>query len=237
VVLDKIRTRIFADGANLQSILELADDPRISGFTTNPTLMRQAGVADYARFAAELLSHVRTHPVSFEVFADEPVEIRRQARLISSWGANVYVKIPVTTTSGEPMTEVVRDLSHDGVKVNVTAMCTLGQVETMTAAVAGGAPSYLSVFAGRIADAGVDPVPLVRRAVEIMAAAPAAECLWASPREVLNLLQADSAGCHIITMTPDLLRKLDCVGKDLLQFSLETVQMFFRDAAAAGYSL
>ncbi len=236
-MLDKITTRIFADGASLPAILELARDPRISGFTTNPTLMRQAGVTDYAAFAAELLGHITTHPVSFEVFADEPEEMRRQARLIASWGENVYVKIPVTTTAGEPMTELVRDLSHDGVKVNVTAMCTLAQVETATAAVAGGAPSYLSIFAGRIADAGVDPVPLVRRAVEIMAAAPAAECLWASPREVLNLVQANSAGCHIITMTPDLLRKLDCLGKDLSQFSLETVQMFFRDAASAGYSL
>jgi transaldolase len=236
-VPDKITTRIFADGASLPAILELARDPRISGFTTNPTLMRQAGVSDYAAFAAELLGHVTTLPVSFEVFADEPEEMRRQARLIASWGENVYVKIPVTTTAGEPMTELVRDLSHDGVKVNVTAMCTLEQVEVATAAVAGGAPSYLSVFAGRIADAGVDPVPLVRRAVEIMTAAPAAECLWASPREVLNLVQANSAGCHIITMTPDLLRKLDLLGKDLSQFSLETVQMFFRDATAAGYSL
>jgi transaldolase len=236
-VLDKIATRIFADGANLQSILELADDPRISGFTTNPTLMRQAGVTEYTRFAAELLSHVTTHPVSFEVFADEREEMRRQARLIASWGANVYVKIPVTTTSGEPMTELVHDLSHDGVKVNVTAMFTLDQVDAITGAVAGGAPSYLSIFAGRIADAGVDPVPLVRRAVEIMSAAPAAECMWASPREVLNLVQANSAGCHIITMTPDLLRKLDGLGKDLSQFSLETVRMFFRDAAAAGYSI
>lgn len=163
--------------------------------------------------------------------------MRRQAKLIASWGENVYVKIPVTTTSGEPMTELVHDLSHDGVKVNVTAMFTLAQVEGITAAVAGGAPSYLSIFAGRIADAGVDPVPLVRRAVEIMAAAPGAECMWASPREVLNLVQANSAGCHIITMTLDLLRKLDGLGKDLSQFSLETVQMFFRDAAAAGYSI
>ena len=236
-MLDKITTRIFADGANLQSILELADDPRISGFTTNPTLMHQAGVTDYARFAAELLSHVTTHPVSFEAFADEREDMRRQAKLIASWGENVYVKIPVTTTSGEPMTELVHDLSHDGVKVNVTAMFTLAQVEGITAAVAGGAPSYLSIFAGRIADAGVDPVPLVRRAVEIMAAAPGAECMWASPREVLNLVQANSAGCHIITMTLDLLRKLDGLGKDLSQFSLETVQMFFRDAAAAGYSI
>jgi transaldolase len=236
-VVDKITTRIFVDGANLQSILEFADDPRISGFTTNPTLMRQAGVTDYARFASELLDRVTTHPVSFEVIADEPMEMRRQARIIASWGTNVYVKIPVTTTSGAPMTELVRDLSHDGVKVNVTAMFTLDQVEEITAALAGGAPSHLSIFAGRIADAGVDPVPLVRRAVEIMAAAPLAECIWASPREVLNYIQANSAGCHIITMTPDLLRKLDGLGKDLAQFSLETVQMFFRDAASAGYSL
>jgi len=236
-VLGKITTRIFVDGANPQSILEFADDRRISGFTTNPTLMREAGVTDYARFAAELLSHVTTLPVSFEVFADEPGEMRRQARTIASWGENVYVKIPVTTTSGTPMSELVRDLSHDGVKVNITAMFTLDQVSEITDAVTGGAPSYLSLFAGRIADTGVDPVPLVRRAVEIMAVAPLAECIWASPREVLNLIQANSVGCHIITMTPDLLRKLDGLGKDLAQFSLETVQMFHRDAASAGYSL
>lgn len=230
-------TRLFADGADLTGILALLQDERISGFTTNPTLMRQAGLADYTAFARELLEHVTTHPVSFEVFADDPDEIRRQARLIAGWADNVYVKIPITTTSGEPLTDVVRELSSEGVRVNVTAMFTIKQVDAVTAAVLDGAPSYLSIFAGRVADAGVDPVPLMREALEIMSAAPRAECIWASPREVFNYVQAQSIGCHIITMTHDLLRKLDGLGKDLDQFSLETVQMFRRDATAAGYTL
>ncbi|HLI14604.1 MAG TPA: transaldolase [Acidimicrobiales bacterium] len=232
-----LTTRLFADGADLEEILALARDERISGFTTNPTLMRKAGVADYAAFAAELLEHVRTKPVSFEVFADEPDEIRRQAKLISSWADNVYVKVPVTTTRGERLDELVRELSEGGVRVNVTAIFTLDQVRRITAAVRDGAPSYVSIFAGRIADAGVDPVPLVAEALEIMREAPRAECIWASPRELYNLVQANAVGCHIITMTNDLLRKLDCLGKPLEQFSLETVEMFHRDAAAAGYSL
>lgn len=236
-MLEQIRTRIFADGANVEGILAVASDPRISGFTTNPTLMRQAGITDYAAFAHELLEQVQRHPISFEVFADEPEEIRRQARTISSWADNVYVKIPVTTTSGQSLADLAKELSEDGVKVNVTAMFTLEQVEEVTKAVSDGAPSYLSIFAGRIADAGVDPVPLMRESIHIMASAPRAECIWASPREVLNLVQADSVGCHIITMTHDLLKKLDTLGKDLADYSLETVQMFFRDAAAAGYQL
>jgi transaldolase len=236
-MIEQIRTKIFADGANLDGILAFAADPRISGFTTNPTLMRQAGITDYQAFAHQLLEKVTEHPISFEVFADEESEILRQARTIASWADNVYVKIPVTTTTGAPLTEVVRALSHDGVKVNVTAMFTVAQVREITSAVAGGAPSYLSIFAGRIADAGVDPLPIMRESIEVMAAAPLAECIWASPREVLNLVQADSVGCHIITMTHDLLKKIDGLGKDLTQFSLETVQMFFRDADAAGYQL
>jgi transaldolase len=230
-------TRVFADGANLPAILELVENPRISGFTTNPTLMRQAGITKYAEFAQELLERVTVHPVSFEVFADDPEEIRRQAKIIAAWGENVYVKIPVTTTKGESLAPLVKDLSHDGVKVNVTAMFTIPQVTEITAAVTGGAPSYLSVFAGRIADAGVDPVPIMREAIGVMASAEQAECIWASPREVLNYVQANDVGCHIITMTSDLLRKLDGLGKDLEQFSLETVQMFHRDAAEAGFAL
>jgi transaldolase len=236
-VLNGLRTKLFADGANLEGILELAKDPRISGFTTNPTLMRQADIRDYAGFAAEMLAAVPDLPISFEVFADEVSEMRRQAKVIASWGTNVYVKIPVTTTTGESLVDLVHDLSHDGVSVNVTAVFTPPQVERVTTALVGGAPAYISVFAGRIADAGVDPIPIVEQSVAIMQAAPNAECIWASPREVLNLIQADRAGCHIITMTRDLLRKLDGLGKDLEQFSLETVQMFFRDAEAAGYEL
>lgn len=230
-------TKIFADGANLESILALASNERISGFTTNPTLMRQAGISDYAGFAKELLTHITDRPISFEVFADDSDEIRRQALLISSWADNVYVKIPITTTKGESLTPLVNELSGDGVKLNVTAMFTLDQVRETTKAVQDGAPSYLSIFAGRIADAGVDPVPLMAEAINIMKDATRAECIWASPREVLNLIQAESIGCHIITMTHDLLKKLSIIGKDLTQYSLETVQMFFEDATSAGYKL
>jgi transaldolase len=237
-VFDRITTRVFADGADLDSILRLSADPRISGFTTNPTLMWKAGLTEYADFAERLLERITKHPISFEVFADDEAEIRRQARRIASWGENVYVKIPVTTTSGESLAPLVRELSEDGVQINVTALFTTAQVELITAAVAEGAPSYISVFAGRIADAGVDPIPIMQRSVEILAAgAPRAELIWASPREVLNLVQADQVGCHIITMTSDLLKKLDSLGKNLDQFSLETVQMFRRDAIAAGFTL
>jgi transaldolase len=237
-VIDRISTRIFADGADLDGILRLASDPRISGFTTNPTLMWKAGLTEYADFAERLLERITTHPISFEVFADDEAEIRRQARRIAAWGSNVYVKIPVTTTSGESLAPLVRELSEDGVQVNVTALFTTAQVELLTAAVGDGAPSYISVFAGRIADAGVDPIPIMRRSVEILAAgAPRAELIWASPREVLNVVQSDEVGCHIITMTHDLLKKLDSLGKNLDQFSLETVQMFRRDAIAAGFTL
>ena len=233
----QISTRIFADGADLDGILKLALNPRIAGFTTNPTLMRKAGLTDYAKFAQGLLERVTTHPISFEVFADDAKEMRRQARIISSWGENVYVKIPVATTKGESMSSLVRELCEDGVKINVTALFTTAQVELITAAVKDGAPSYISVFAGRIADAGIDPMPIMARSVDIMAQAPRSELIWASPREVLNLVQADQVGCHIITMTHDLLGKLDCLGKGLEQYSLETVQMFHRDAAAAGFTL
>ena len=229
--------KIFADGADLDGILSLAENPRISGFTTNPTLMWKAGLTDYQDFAQRLLERITTHPISFEVFADDAQEMRRQARLINSWGENVYVKIPVTTTSGESMAPLVRELSEDGVKINVTALFTTAQVELITAAVSEGAPSYVSVFAGRIADAGVDPLPIMTKAVGVLVDAPRAELIWASPREILNVVQADQVGCHIITLTHDLLPKLDSLGKDLDQFSLETVQMFHRDAQTAGFTL
>jgi len=236
-VLDQISTRIFADGADLDSILSLAADPRIKGFTTNPTLMRKAGLTRYSEFAQSLLEQVTRHPVSFEVFADDPDEIRRQARLIAGWGENVYVKVPITTTNGEPLASLIRELSESGIKVNVTALFTTAQVELITAAVMDGAPSNISVFAGRIADAGVDPVPIMVRSLEIMERAPRAELIWASPREILNLVQADRIGCHIITVTHELLKKLDCLGKSLEQYSLETVRMFHDDAVAAGFTL
>jgi transaldolase len=236
-MLDQITTRIFADGADLDGILTLAENPRISGFTTNPTLMHKVGLTDYERFARDLLERVRTHPISFEVFADEPEEMRRQAARSASWGENVYVKIPVTSTKGESMAPLARELSEDGIKVNVTALFTTAQVELIAAAVADGAPSYISVFAGRIADAGVDPMPIVARSLEIMRQAPDSELIWASPREILNLVQANEVGCHIITITHDLLKKLDGLGKSLEQFSLETVRMFHADALAAGFTL
>ncbi|HEY7960504.1 MAG TPA: transaldolase [Solirubrobacteraceae bacterium] len=236
-MLDQISTRIFADGADLDGILALAADPRIAGFTTNPTLMWKAGLTNYAEFAQRLLERITKHPISFEVFADDPREMRRQARTIASWGENVYVKIPVTTTAGSSLAPLARELSEDGVKVNVTALFTTAQVELITAAVKDGAPSCISVFAGRIADAGIDPLPIMARAVAIMAQAPRAELIWASPREILNLVQADQVGCHIITITHDLLKKLDCLGKSLEQYSLETVRMFHGDALAAGYTL
>jgi transaldolase len=236
-MIETIQTKVYADGADLDGILRLAADPLISGFTTNPTLMWKAGLTDYGDFALRLLERIRDKPISFEVFADTESEIRRQARLLASTGPNVYVKIPVTTTSGESMAPLVRELSEDGVQVNVTALFTTAQVELITAAVADGAPSCISVFAGRIADAGIDPLPIMQKSLDIMAAAPRAELIWASPREVLNLVQANAIGCHIITMTHDLLPKVKSLGKDLVAFSLETVQMFRRDAVAAGFSL
>lgn len=236
-MLDQISTRIFADGADIDGILALAADSRIAGFTTNPTLMRKVGLTDYARFAQELLARVTERPISFEVFADDIPEMRRQAHTIASWGENVYVKIPVTSTTGESMAPLARELSERGVKVNVTALFTTAQVELIAAAVADGAPSYISVFAGRIADAGVDPLPIMASSLEIMARAPRSELIWASPREILNLIQADEIGCHIITITHELLRKLDGLGKNLEQYSLETVRMFHDDALAAGFTL
>jgi transaldolase len=232
------RIKIFADGASLPSMLESARDPRIAGFTTNPTLMRKAGISDYRAFAKEVLAAIKDKPISFEVFADDVPEMRRQAREIATWGANVYVKIPVTNTRRESMEGLVKELSGAGVKLNVTAICTLEQVRDVARALAGGAPSVVSVFAGRIADTGRDPIPLMKEALQICrASAPSAELLWASPRELLNIVQAAEIGCDIITVTPDLLKKLELVGKDLADFSLETVQMFFKDAQAAGFVL
>ena len=232
-----LKVKIFADGADLTSIADACEDPGISGFTTNPTLIRKAGLSDYESFAKEFLMHVERKPVSFEVLADDPAEVIRQARIIASWGDNVYVKVPVTNTKGLSMASEVRSLSEDGVKVNVTAIFTTSQAEVMAEAVRDGAPSNLSVFAGRIADAGVDPMPIMKETVEILSSLPSCELIWASPREVLNAVQADLVGCHIITMTPDLIGKLDLLGKDLGAFSLDTVKMFHDDARSAGLTV
>jgi transaldolase len=196
--------------------------------------MRSAGLTDYEQFARTLLEAVDEHPVSLEVCADEPGEIRRQAARLAGWGSNVFVKVPITTTTGEPLTPVVKDLASDGVKVNVTAIFTVAQVEQSVLALDGGPPSFVSVFAGRIADAGVDPVPVVAESVRLANDCNGPEVIWASPREVLNLVQARTVGCHVITMTLDLLKKLSLLGKDLEEFSRETVEMFYRDAQAAG---
>jgi transaldolase len=230
--------KIFADGAALAPMLELYKNPRISGFTTNPTLMRKAGITDYRAFAHEVLAAIKDKPISFEVFADEFSEMKRQALEIKTWGDNVYVKIPITNTKRESAAPLIRELASSGVKLNVTALCTVDQVRETAAALKGGAPSVVSVFAGRIADTGRDPIPLMKESLTICrAAGKGVELLWASPRELLNIVQAAEIGCDIITVTPDVLAKLPTIGKDLGQFSLETVQMFYKDAQAAGFKL
>ena len=229
--------KIFADGADKAGMLSMYNNPRIDGFTTNPTLMRKAGITDYVGFAKEILQTIDDKPVSFEVFADEFEEMERQAREIATWGSNVYVKIPVTNTKKLSTASLIKKLSAEGVQLNITAILSLEQVSDVADALKNGSSSFVSVFAGRIADTGVDPVPLMKRALEILKPVSNAELLWASPREVLNVYQAESIGCHIITATNDILNKLDLKGKDLEEYSLETVQMFFDDAQQAGYRL
>jgi transaldolase len=233
--VDQLSVKIFADGADLAGMLDMYRQPFIKGFTTNPTLMRKAGISDYRAFAREVVQAIPDRPISFEVFSDELAEMERQAREIATWGPHVYVKIPVTNTRREPAYDLVRRLSQSGVKVNVTALMSLEQVERAAAAVAGHAPACVSVFAGRVADTGRDPVPLMAAAVEILKKAPNAELIWASPRELLNIFHADAVGCHIITVTNDLLQKLPLIGRDLEDFSLDTVKMFHNDAAKAGF--
>lgn len=235
--LSQLRIALFADGADLDGIRALASDKRIRGFTTNPTLMRKAGISDYAGFARQAIEIVGDRPISFEVFADDFGTMELQAREIASWGRNVNVKIPVTNSVGEPTYELVARLAVHRVQVNVTAVFTLDQVQRVATALSPDVPAIVSVFAGRIADTGVDPIPLMRAAKVALAHRPKAQLLWASPRELLNLFHAEEAGADIITMTHDLLTKLSGVGKDLSAFSLETVQMFRRDAVAAGYEI
>jgi transaldolase len=235
---DRLTVKVFADGAELEGCRALAADPLIQGFTTNPTLMRKAGITDYETFARDLLEIVTDRPISFEVFSDEPDEMERQALRIAAWSENVYVKIPVTNTRGETTEPLLRTLAAAGVQVNVTGLMTIAQVERVADAVAGPTASNISIFAGRIADTGVDPVPVMTQALEIMAeVAPHSELIWASPRELLNVVQADDIGCHIITVTHDLLKKLPLLAKDHDEYSLDTVKMFHSDAAAAGYTL
>lgn len=235
--LSDLRVKLFADGADRAKMLELARDPRIRGFTTNPSLMRKAGITDYERFAREILAAIPDRPISFEVFADEFDDMERQARKIASWGENVYVKIPITNTRRESSCELIGRLAHSGIRVNVTAVLTLGQVRQATAALAGGAPAVVSVFAGRIADTGRDPVPVMSAAAELVHSVPGIELLWASVRELYNIVQADAAGCDIITVTPELLARLQLWGKDLDEYSLETVKTFYADAQRSGYRI
>lgn len=235
--VSNLKVKIFADGADLNAIRELAKNPLIKGFTTNPTLMRVAGVEDYEAFAHEVLAEIKDRPVSFEVFADDLDEMEKQGLKIASWGANVNVKVPITNTKGESTAPLIKKLSDAGVVVNVTAIMTLEQVQETCDALNADTGAIVSVFAGRIADTGVDPVPVMKQCAEILKAKPKAELLWASPRELLNIFHADETGCGIITVTPDVLKKLSGVGKDLTQFSLETVEMFYRDATAAGYTI
>lgn len=235
--VERLSVKLFADGADKAAIMELYRNPLIKGFTTNPTLMRKAGVSDFEGFAREILEVIADRPISFEVFADDFAEMERQARKIATWGANVYVKIPVTDTRGELTSALVRRLTADGIKLNVTALLTLAQVHAARDAIAAGTPSFISVFAGRIADTGRDPMPIMQAAVTALLDRPEIELIWASPRELLNVFQADEIGCHVITATPDVLAKCALVGKDLDRYSLETVQMFYQDAQRAGYSL
>lgn len=235
--INNLNVKIFADGADLKSILSLYEQPYVKGFTTNPTLMRQVGISDYKSFALEVLSHIKDRPVSFEVFADDIAGMEKQAHEIASWAPNVNVKIPITNTKGESTAELVGRLSEGGVICNVTAIFSLRQLQGILDVLNPDTPAILSIFAGRIADTGFDPVPLMEEAVKLAQSKPKAEVLWASPRELLNIFQADQIGCHIITVTPDVLKKLSGVGKDLEVFSLETVQMFYNDAQAAGYNI
>ena len=235
--LANLKIKIFADGADLNGIKEMYANPMIKGFTTNPTLMRKAGVRDYKAFAHQVLEAVPDRPISFEVFADEFDEMEKQAMEIASWGRNVNVKIPVTNTRRQFSGPLIERLSRSGVQLNVTAVMTPDQVRRITECLSPNTPAIVSVFAGRIADSGRDPVPLMAEAVKILKVRPKAELIWASPRELLNIFQADAVGCHIITATNDILKKLSLVGKDLDAYSLETVEMFHRDASAVQYSI
>ena len=233
----ELRVKIFADGADKAGMLEMAAKPFIKGLTTNPTLMRKAGITDYKAFAQGVLKDIPDKPISFEVFSDDFEEMERQAIQIAGWADNVYVKIPVTNTKREPAYTLLQRLSKRRIKLNVTALMTLNQVREVAASLDPAVPSYISVFAGRVADTGRDPVPHMAAAVELLKEMPQAELIWASPRELLNIFQADSIGCHIITVTNDVLKKLDLVGKNLDDFSLDTVKMFYNDAISAGYAI
>lgn len=231
-----LKIKIFADGANVTEMKKVYSEGIVRGFTTNPTLMKKDGVKDYVAFAKDVLSEIKTMPISFEVFTDDFESMERQAREIGSWGDNVFIKIPITNTKGEPSYELIKKLSDDGMKLNVTAILTLEQIENVSKSINSGTPAIVSLFAGRIADTGRDPIPYIKESLKILKGNPNAELLWASSRELLNIFQAEECGCHIITVTNDLLKKLQMVNKDLKELSLDTVKMFYNDASSAGYS-
>ena len=232
-----LNVKLFADGADKDGMLEMYANPSISGFTTNPTLMKVAGVDNYKSFAQDILAHINDKPISFEVFSDDFIEMEKQGLEIASWGNNVNVKIPITNTKAESSVKLIDNLSNQGVSLNVTAMMTTDQVQSVLPALSNGPGGYVSVFAGRIADAGFDPLPVMSEVVNILKDYPNIELIWASPRELYNVVQADNIGCHIITATNNILKKLPTLGKNLDQFSLETVQMFYDDAQKASYSI
>ncbi|PPR41464.1 MAG: Transaldolase [Alphaproteobacteria bacterium MarineAlpha5_Bin12] len=234
--LNKLKIEIFADGADFDSMLKLNSNPLIKGFTTNPTLMKKAGVSDYKDFAQKVIKEINK-PISFEVFADDFESMKLQAEEIASWGSNVNVKIPITNTKGEKSTSLIRDLSNQGINCNVTAIFTLDQLSEVLDHLNNNTPAILSIFAGRIADTGLDPVPIMKKAVKLTNHNEKFKILWASPRELLNILHADEVGCHIITVSHDILKKIDLINKDLTKFSLETVSMFYSDAKNAGYKI
>lgn len=233
----KLNVKLFADGAEKAGMLEMYKNPLISGFTTNPTLMNKAGISDYKDFALDILNIIKDKPVSLEVFSDNFKDMERQALEIASWGENVNVKIPITNTEAKPSVDLIARLSSKGVKINVTAMMTVKQVLSVLPALTLGPGGYVSVFAGRIADAGIDPLPIMHEVVNMLKEYQNIELIWASPRELYNVVQADSIGCHIITATNTILKKLPTLGKNLTEFSLDTVKMFYQDACAAGYSI
>ena len=235
--IEELKVQIFADGADRDAMVDMYSKPYIKGLTTNPTLMKKAGIADYREFCKDILSVIRGKSLSLEVFSDDFTEMERQAREIASWGDNVYVKIPVSNTLGRPAYDLIKKLATDRIKVNVTAIMTLDQVRNVVDYLNASVPSYISVFAGRIADTGVDPLPLMAKAVELIRPNAAAELIWASPRELLNIFHADDIGCHIITVTHDILKKLNLVGYCLDKYSLDTVKMFYDDAVSAGFEL
>jgi transaldolase len=237
LTIENLRIKLFADGADIAGMLAMNSKPYIQGLTTNPTLMRRAGIRNYKEFAHEVLTQITQKPVSFEVFSDDLEEMKRQGLEIAGWGNNVYVKIPITNTSGTSTVPVISHLVDQGVKVNVTAIMTIEQVKTVAQVLSQSTPSYVSVFAGRIADTGRNPEPIMIQALSILSQLPKAELIWASPRELLNVFQADEIGCHVITATNDILMKLDLIGKDLESYSLETVKMFFEDAKNSSFEL